>query len=80
MDYTRAQVYCFYKEHYLQAQNDMGGSMITRLEKLKAEMKIVQALQCLRFDLMEECVDHYEHEIKCIECFGSPNPVYDDED
>lgn len=54
--------------------------MITRLEKLKAEKKIVQALRCLRLDLLEECVKHYDHEIECIEKYNSPNPTYEDED
>ena len=47
-----------------------------RLEKLKAELEIVKSLRCLSLNLMEECKKYYEHEIKCIEDYGSDNPEY----
>lgn len=58
----------------------MRGSMITRLEKLKAEKKLIQSLKCLRFDYMEKCIEHYDFEIKCIEEYNSPNPSYEDDE
>lgn len=45
-----------------------------RLDELKCELKLIQELPCLSFNLIEQCVEYYEHEIECIELYGSPNP------
>lgn len=45
-----------------------------RLEKLKQEREIIKSLQCLSFDLIDHCVKYYDHEIECIEEYGSDNP------
>ncbi len=50
----------------------------TRLERLKRERKTIESLSCLSFNLVEQCRDYYDHEIKCIEEYGSPNPTYND--
>lgn len=47
----------------------------TRLDKLKEEKAIIEGLKCLRFDLMDKCIEHYDHEIEAIN-LGSPNPTY----
>ena len=48
----------------------------TRLDKLKEEKAIIEGMKCLRFDVMEKAIEHYEHEIECIEVYHSPNPTY----
>lgn len=45
-----------------------------RLEKLKQERETVRNLKCLSFDLIDECTKYYDHEIQCIEEYGSDNP------
>lgn len=50
----------------------------TRLDKLKEEKAIVEGLKCLRLDVMEKAIKHYEHEIECIEVWHSPNPTYEE--
>lgn len=45
-----------------------------RLDELKRELKLVQELPCLAFNLKEKCEDYYKHEIDCIERWNSPNP------
>lgn len=45
-----------------------------RLDELKRELKLIQELPCLSFNLVEQCVQYYEHEIECIELYDSPNP------
>ena len=45
-----------------------------RLDELKRELKLIQELPCLSFNLVEQCVNYYEHEIECIEQWGSANP------
>ena len=52
---------------------------MTRLDVLKAEKKVINNLMCLSFNLKEKCEDYYNHEIECIEKYGSDNPVYDDD-
>ena len=46
---------------------------MTRLEKLKEELEVIKNLKCLSFALKEKVIEHYNHEIKCIEEWGSPN-------
>ena len=50
---------------------------ITRLERLKEELEVINSLDCLAFNIKEQAQAYYEHEIKCIEVYGSPNPVYE---
>ena len=47
---------------------------MTRLELLKKEKEIVKNLRTLSFDCIDECIKHFDHEIECIEVYGSPNP------
>lgn len=47
---------------------------MTRLEKLKEERETIRNMRCLSFDLIDECTKYYDHEIKCIEEYGSDNP------
>ena len=49
----------------------------TRLERLKEELEVINSLDCLAFNIKEQAQAYYEHEIKCIEVYGSPNPVYE---
>ena len=48
----------------------------TRLDKLKEEKAIIEGLKCLRFDVMEKAIEHYDREINAIEIYHSPNPTY----
>ena len=52
---------------------------ISRLELLKKEKEVVKGLKCLSFCKMQMVLDYYNHEIECIETFGSVNPTYNDE-
>lgn len=49
---------------------------VTRLDLLKFEREQIQNLQCLRLDVKDKALEHYDHEIECIEKYGSANPVY----
>lgn len=42
----------------------------TRLEILKSEIEKIKAMRCLCFDLKEQAIAWYEHEIKVIEEYG----------
>ena len=46
---------------------------VTRLDLLKKEKEIVQNLRTLSFDCIDKCVEHFDHEIECIEVYGAPN-------
>jgi hypothetical protein len=48
----------------------------TRLDKLKEEKEQINNMKCLSFDLIEKCNEWYDHEIECIEKYGSANPTY----
>lgn len=45
-----------------------------RLEKLKQERETIRGMKCLSFDLIDKCTEYYDHEIECIEKYGSSNP------
>lgn len=47
---------------------------VTRLEELKAELAVIEALPCLSYDCKEKCREWYNHEIECIEVWNSSNP------
>jgi len=49
---------------------------MTRLEALKLEKSIVKSLPCMSFDLKDEAYRYYDHEIECIEKYGSDNSEY----
>lgn len=49
-----------------------------RLDILKKEREQIRNMQCLSFNLIEECEKYYKHEIECIEKYGSPNPEVTD--
>ena len=49
-----------------------------RLDVLRKELNIISNLQCLAFNVKEEAEKYYNHEIECIEKYGSPNPEYED--
>lgn len=49
---------------------------MTRLETLKKELEIINNLVCLAFNIKEEAKKYYNHEIECIEVYGSANPEY----
>lgn len=49
-----------------------------RLDVLKKELETIKSLHCLAFNVKEEAVEYYNHEIECIEKFGSANPDYSD--
>lgn len=49
---------------------------MTRLELLKKEKAIVKSLKTLSYDCIDECIRHFDHEIECIEVYGSANPDY----
>lgn len=48
----------------------------TRLDVLKEEREQIKNMRCLSFNLIEECTKYYDHEIDCIEVYGSANPIY----
>ena len=48
---------------------------ITRLDELKRELKAIDGMPCLSFSCREKCKEYLEHEIECIEKYGSKNPV-----
>lgn len=52
--------------------------MKTRLDVLKQEREQIKNMKCLSFNLIEKCVEYYDHEIECIEIYRSANPVYED--
>lgn len=50
---------------------------MTRLEKLKEEKRIIndsKVFCCLSLDLKHKINSYYDHEIDCIELYGSSNP------
>ena len=47
-----------------------------RLEKLKKELSQIKTMDCLAFNIKEQAEQYYNHEIECIEKFGSSNPDY----
>ena len=47
---------------------------MTRLDLLKKEKEEIKKMRCLSFDLIDKCLEWYDHEIRCIEEYGSPNP------
>jgi hypothetical protein len=47
-----------------------------RLDVLRKELNIIENLQCLSYNLIEQCREYYQHEIECIEKYDSPNPDY----
>lgn len=47
-----------------------------RLDLLKKELKIIKELDCLALNIKEQAEEYYNHEIECIEKYGSPNPDY----
>lgn len=47
-----------------------------RLDVLKMELDSINNLHCLSFNVKEAAQAYYEHEIECIEKYGSPNPEY----
>ena len=47
---------------------------MNRLELLKQEKETISKMKTLSFDLKEQCQEWYDHEIECIEEYGSPNP------
>ena len=54
--------------------------MKTRLDILKQERDQIKNMRCLSFNLIEECVKYYDHEILCITDFNAQNHVYEDEE
>lgn len=48
-----------------------------RLDLLKKELEIVKNMNCLALNIKEQAVDYYNHEIDCIEKYGSANPGYE---
>lgn len=51
---------------------------MTRLEVLRKEWQIIKNLNCLSYQLKEDCENWYAHEIECIEKYHSSNPEYGD--
>ena len=51
----------------------------TRLDVLEEEREQIKNMRCLSFNLIEECVKYYEHEIDAIRLWGSSNPVYEED-
>jgi len=51
---------------------------MTRLKTLKQEKEQIINMDCLAFSIKEAAVKYYDHEIECIEQWGSPNPEYKD--
>ena len=49
-----------------------------RLDLLKKEREQIHNMQCLSFNLIEECEKYYNHEIECILRYNSPNPEVTD--
>ena len=43
---------------------------MTRLEILKQELEQIKSMRCLCFDLKEQAIAWYEHEIRVIEEYG----------
>ena len=48
-----------------------------RLDVLKEERDQINKMKCLSFDLKDQVVKYYDHEIMCIEKYGSANPIVD---
>lgn len=46
---------------------------ISRLDKLESELKQLQSLECLSYDLKEQCMKYYIHEIECIRLYHAKN-------
>lgn len=55
-----------------------GGVIVKRLDLLKKELEIVKNMDCLALNIKEQAIDYYNHEIDCIEKYGSANPEYND--
>jgi hypothetical protein len=55
-----------------------GGVIVKRLDLLKKELEIVKNMDCLALNIKEQAIDYYNHEIDCIEKYGSANPEYGD--
>lgn len=51
---------------------------MTRLETLKQEKEEIMRMHCLSFGLKDKCAEWYDHEIECIEKYGSANPEYEE--
>lgn len=51
---------------------------MTRLSILLKEREQIRKMRCLAFNLREEALKYYDHEIECITEYGSPNPDYDE--
>ena len=49
-----------------------------RLDLLRKELNMIHNMQCLSFNLKEECEKYYAHEIACIELYNSSNPEVTD--
>ena len=49
-----------------------------RLDILKKELEEIKNLRCLSYNLIDKATEWYEHEIECIEKYGSANPDYPD--
>lgn len=50
---------------------------MTRLSILLEEREQIRSIRCLAFNIREEALKYYDHEIECITEYGSPNPDYD---
>lgn len=48
-----------------------------RLDVLKEERDQVKNMKCLSFDVRDQAIKYYDHEIMCIEEYGSDNPIID---
>ena len=48
-----------------------------RLTTLKLELELIKNLRCLSYDLLDKCIEWYEHEIECIEKYNSENREYE---
>lgn len=44
-----------------------------RLRKLKRELKAINNMHCLSFDLKENCITYYKREIANVERYGNFN-------
>lgn len=53
---------------------------INRLDLLKQEKEKMMHMKTLSFALIRQCCDYYQHEIDCIEQYGSENPEYEIEE
>lgn len=51
-----------------------------RLDALKQEKEQIINMSCLAYSIKEAAVKYYDHEIECIEQWGSANPEYGEGD